>query len=271
MTSDDPFPMPELNPSVFGSGRKDTTGWTLTQSTIAAPSTTKKILLLGQSNNANSCDTPAYTVQNPTTVNVLNPYDGGIYQGRDPVLGCTDTKSSLMMPLGDRLINQAKATRVILCNVAVGGTTFALWAPSHSSQLFLRIKTGILRFRARGLEPDFILIGQGESDVEAGSSSTVVRDGIWAIVDGIRAAPISCNAPVYVGLYTVLGGTQSNTVRTGITNAVSGPRNIILGYDLDTECPAAGGFREGGSPTGTHLSVTGRNKAGPGWADLILP
>lgn len=248
-------------------GYTSVAGITQASSIISAPLTTKTIITGGQSNFATACGTSPYSTVS-SSANQLSIYDGGIYNGSSPVLGCSYNKAlaSVNMMIADSMISRSKATRAIVVPIAVGGTIYAQWVPSASNTLFSRISTAILRCRARGLEPDVFFWGEGENDNSLGTSAASITASIQAIVDGIRA--LSCTAPFYVGLYTMFGGNISSTIRTGISNSVETPRNIKLGYDADTNCTVAGGFRLG---DGTHLSDTGLTLAATGWTTLVFP
>ena len=65
----------------------------------------------------------------------------------------------------------------------------------------------------------------------------------------------------------VLGATSA-TVQQGLADAIDAGRNIIAGYDADTNCTVAGGFRLADQ---THLSNTGLTLSANGWADLVFP
>lgn len=268
----DPFRFNEL-PSAFP-GWARTNGKSEVSSYISDLGNTKTIIIGGQSNMATACGSGAYTTVSSNAQN-LSIYDGGIYAGSDPVLGAaydtTSSVSSVCMRIADSMISRGKATRCIVVPIASVGTTYDQWSPSPASglSLFGRLTTGILRCRARGLEPDAIFWGQGETDNTSGTSSASITASIRAIVDAIRASPIYCNAPFYVGLYTMNGGVTSATIRTGITNSVEGgTRKIVLGYDADTNLTVAGGFR---NVDDTHKSNTGLSTSATGWTTLAYP
>jgi hypothetical protein len=266
----DPFPVTEYPPqgAPNGVGYQLSAGRTLLSSIIATPATTKTILIGGQSNMA-SGGTVAYTTVSANAQN-LNIYDGGIYAGAEPVLGCSYAPnagpSSLCMRLMDRIISQGKATRAIGVPFAMGGTIYSEWVPGASANLFSRISTAILRCRARGLQPDKIIWGEGETDAGAGTSAASITASINAIVDGIRA--MGCVAPFYIGYYTYAGGATNATVRSGITNSVDVTgRKIMLGFDCDT-LTSAGGYRIADN---VHLSNTGLDASAIGWQGIIFP
>lgn len=240
-------------------------------SIISSPSTTKTVLIGGQSNMATAPGTTLYTAVS-NQAQFLNPGDGGIYVANDPILGCSSAPSvgisNITGRLMDRIISQGKATRSIGVNCAIGGTPFAAWPQNTAGSLFSNVATSILRCRSRSLEPDAIIWGEGEQDNIQSSSSATVTAGINSLVDGIRA--MNCIAPFYIGKYTMVGGAINSTVQTGIANSITGAtgRNIFAGYDADTNCTVAGGFR---LADGTHLSNTGLTLAANGWQGIIFP
>lgn len=238
-------------------------------SPVISLATTKTIIVGGQSNMATACGIGTYTTVNAASHN-LNIYDGGIYEGSDPVFGAsyapTTGPSSVNMRIADRLITQGKATRVIMVPIAIGGTPFASWEPTTYRSLFSRIQTAIFRCRSHNIEPDVIIWGEGETDNNSGTSAASIKNSIWAIVDGIRA--LDCEAPFYVGKYTFNGVSNGTLVRTGIDNSIDATRDIRAGYDADTNCTVAAGCRLADN---LHLSNTGLTTSANGWADLIYP
>lgn len=267
----DPFsPIYEYPPQgANGIGYSNTQGRTQVSSFVPSPDTTKTIIVGGQSLMATASGTAPYTTVSANAQN-LNIYDGGIYAGADPILGASYAPSvgpsSVSMRIADRIIVNNPTWRVIMVPIAIGGTPYISWVPSTTNSLFTRIKTAIMRCRARGIEPDKIIWGEGETDRDLGTSSTNVRNSIWAIVDGIRA--LDCNATFYIGKYTMVSGSISTAVQTGIDNSVDVSRDIVAGYDADNNATVVGGYRLADQ---THLSDTGLTLTGNGWADLIYP
>jgi hypothetical protein len=267
----DPYRVNEYPPQgVNGIGFRNVSSRTLQSSIIVAPSTTKTVIIAGQSNHATAPGTTTYTTVSSQAQN-LNIYDGGIYAGADPILGATNAAtvgvSSVSMRLMDRLISQGKATRAIAVPIAVGGSTYADWVPGSTYGLFTRLSTAILRCRARGLEPDAILWAMGETDGTLGTSAASITASINAITDAVRA--MSCVAPAYFGKFTMVSGTANSAVRTGIDNAIDTTgRKIYAGYDADTTLTVASGYRLADQ---THLSDTGLSALANGWQQLAFP
>ncbi len=244
-------------------GHSHVAGLTPLTSGVSDLLNTSAILIFGQSNMATSCGTSAYTTIN-SQAQQINIYDGALYPGVDPVFGATVTAfSSITMRLADRIISQSKKSRVIMGNCSVGGTTWDQWA---NGDLFSRIAATIWRFRAQGIEPNKIISGLGETDGVNGTIASSITSNVNILTDKIRA--LGCNAPIYLGKYTIAGGSPVAAVRTGIDNAIdNGGRGIYLGFDCDTNCPIAGGYRY----DGVHLNNAGLDIAAPAWQAIIYP
>lgn len=261
----------------FGVGYSNISGKTLRSSTIT-PAATKVIITGGQSNMATACGTGTYSTVS-ANAHQLNIYDGGVYAGADPVLGCMNGNSgpsSISMRLADSVISRGKATNCVVIPIAIGGTKYDQWVPTASQTLYGRITAAILRSRVHSWEPDAIFWAQGESDASAATSAASITASITAIVNALRAAPISWSGPFYVGFYTMnngvinggLGAGNTAGVRKGIADSVSVPLNIVAGYDADTNLTVAGGFRLGDQ---THCSSTGLATGATGWTTLAFP
>lgn len=265
----DPYSTPEY-PGV-PSGWRHIQGRAQQSSIIISPLLTKTIIVGGQSNHATTGGSGSYSTVS-ANAQQLNIYDGAIYAGQDPVLGVTydgnSSVSSINMRMADRIVVNHPTYRVIVVPIAIAGTPYAAWVPdpTGNTSLFYRLQTAILRCRARGLEPDFIIWGQGETDNTLGTSAASVKASLWSIVDGVRA--LGCVAPFYAGTFTLNTGAVSAAVATGIANSVDAGRIIRAGYNADTNATVAGGYR---AVDQTHLSNTGLTLVANGWADLILP
>lgn len=266
----DPYLLNEYPPQgkPNGMGYYNIRGRTEVSSIISAPTTTKIVIVDGQSEHATANGTMTYSTVNAAS-NQLNIYDGAIYAGADPVLGASDAPnvgySSMVMRFADRLITQGRATRVIMVPIAIGGTPWAIYEPTADGSLFTRVRCAIRRLAALGLEPDAIITARGATDAGLGTSAASMKTSVWAWADGIR--DLGCTAPIYLGKFSGAGVT-SNAIRTAMDNALDAGRNIVEGYDGDTYLTIAGGYRLADT---VHLSDTGLTKSGNDWADLVFP
>lgn len=267
---EDPFLVNEYPPSgnPQGVGFSNTRGRTLVSSIVADRANTKIVILDGQSEHATADGTATYLPAS-SQAHQLNIYDGGIYLGRDPVLGASVAPqvgpSSVIMRIADRIIARGKATRVVMVPIAIGGTPWAIYDPAAAGNLFTRVRAAIRRLSALGLSPDDIIAARGATDNNLGTSAASITNSIWAWTDGVRA--LGCTAAIWLGKFTMSSGVVSTTVQTGIANAIDAGRNIKIGYDGDTNLTVAGGYRL----DGTHLSDLGLTTAANGWADLVYP
>lgn len=258
--------------------------WTSEKTFRPAPPFTgpviKTLIVAGQSNMSTSLGpcVARYTTAYPGLALDLNVYNGSLYDLADPVCGPDDWRrmgrswewfTSPSVHIADRIIARGKANTVVICNVAVGGTIFGQWLPHAANTAFSRVRAAILRCRMRGLEPDAILWGQGEGDASLNTPVGPLADQMRAIVDGIRAAPLSCDAPFYLGYYSTYEGVAHANVRNAVNLALEYPagRNIRPGFDADTHCPVPT-YR---AADGVHLSEAGAVHSGNGWADLLFP
>jgi hypothetical protein len=121
----------------------------------------------GQSEHATANGTATYSTVN-AQAHQLSIYDGGIYSGADPVLGCSYASatgpSSMVMRIADRIITGGKKTRVVMVPIAMGGTPWAIYDPSAAGSLFTRFHLHIDALAALGLAPDKIIVGRGATD-----------------------------------------------------------------------------------------------------------
>lgn len=258
-------------PNNFGNG--NTNGRVIVPNAIHRPST-KVIITDGQSLVASSSTGPKYTpISNQ--VHNLNVYDGAIYMGADPVLGCSYHAAGIdaaptgpNLHIGDRLIATGKAARVILVPLA----NASIWPdvdPSVPGSMFGRTRVAILRCRALGFDPDAIYCGRGEGDAFLGTPSNTIRDAGWAYVDAIRA--MNCTCPVYVGIHSRLStgpGGVNATTRAGLQAMVNVGRDIRAGFDCDT---LEGTNRQTAAGDPVHLTTEGATNYGNAIADLMFP
>jgi hypothetical protein len=268
-TRPDPFLLNEYPPQGVpnGVGYRNARGRVEVSSIIADRPNTQIIIVDGQSEHATANGTSAHTVSN-SAAHQLNVYDGGIYEIAEPLLGCSYAPavgpSSMIGQMADYIIDQALATRVIMVPIAIGGTPWAIYDPAAAGSLFTRFRAAYLRLQALGLEPDHIIAARGATDGVLGTSAADVTTAIHAWADGVRA--LGCDAPIWLGKFTMVGGSANSTVRTGMDNAIHVGRDIRAGYDGDTHLTVGGGYRL----DGVHLSNTGLQKAAEDWVDLIF-
>lgn len=254
-----------------GIGYNKIRGRTEKSSVIADRANTKIIIVDGQSEHATANGTGAYTTVSANVHN-FNIYDGGIYDCIDPLLGQSSAPSvgtsSVAARIGDRIIAQGGATRVIMVPIAMGGTPWAIYQPTATGSLFTRVQAAILRLRALGLAPDAIMVARGTTDNGAGTTQASAKASMLAWVNGVRALGVTC--PIYLGKFTYAGVALGNStaIRAAVDEVVAtAGLNVLAGYDGDSNLLLANGYRLADT---IHLSETGLTRSANGWADLIL-
>lgn len=203
--------------------------------------TTGALLHYGQSNQANFM----FDTYTPTATNshMMNPFSGGVYRMKEPVMGCngglpggTNTYGCCLSRLGDKLIALGWRTRIVICSVAAGGTTSLQWANGDCTN---RLRVAARRMIGRGFAPNIVVRHQGESDTTQGFTPTQVRDNIFAEVAILRAEGVTC--PVLCCLVartnTAAVGTPAyDNVRAGqiaATGLFGNNLGIFAGPDTD--------------------------------------
>lgn len=195
---------------------------------IVAGQATAVIVVSGQSVSANyaaNLYTPTHT-----SVHNFNIYDGGVYQAKDPLLGCTGTSGNWLGYLGDKLIVAGTFERVILVPISVGGTECARWAAGGDCNH--RIVVVCKRLAAAGITPSAWLWSQGEVDVFLETTTASYQASLQSVIDTIRAQGVDC--PVFVNQETWRIGVTSDAIRAAQAAVVDHANGIWLGADFDT-------------------------------------
>ena len=123
----------------------------------------KVLFTFGQSNSANY----GQKLYKPSH-NVFNYFEGRIYSSQDPLIGATGEGGSVWNILADRMIDEKMASSVTLIPIGVGGVKIADWA--EGGFLYNKLIETIDQVNKQGIELDYILWHQGESDNIAGTS-----------------------------------------------------------------------------------------------------
>lgn len=218
------------------------------------------ILIAGQSNGANylGSDAPSY-LASPAVVN-FNVYDGQCYQAREPLLGAGGIHGSFADRLGDLIIKNGIADRVVLAPVAIGGTIAQDW---HGI-LYPRIAVALEGLRRQGLKPDVILWQQGEAEAQTPNySAERYQDDIHAITALIRAVGI--DAPFYVAVSTTCQEqTKRNdkTIQRAQRTIEDETRMIRKGADTDQ-------FGSEYRADGCHFSARGADVVAREWFKAV--
>jgi hypothetical protein len=196
-----------------------------------------------------------------------------MYKTKEPILSCNGSLFGYGFPygnwtarLGDLLISAGTFDRVIICNVAAGGTTSLQWAKGGDCNN--RLVVAAKRLLAAGLQPTRVLRHQGETDASSGAfTAAEVTANIWSEVDTLRDNGITARVMVsHVAYYRAssVGTADYLAVRQGQSDAVDATRDIILGPDTDTLGSA---FRQSDD---LHWSASGAAAVADLFKDAII-
>lgn len=227
----DPYVINELgtDPTILP-GWRGIDGLTQVDPRLVAGEKTGVILCGGQSLMGNYTQTPFTPVN--AKVQVLNPYNGGIYQvGSTSLPGAGGVLDHIGKRIADKLITDGEYARVILVPIAISSTTFADWAVGGAVNH--RIGVASRRLASLGLAANFVLWGQGESDNVFATSQASCSASLASIFATIRGQAALAAAPIVLSFESYYLGTTSSIVRAAQAAAVDGT-SVIAGPDLDT-------------------------------------
>jgi hypothetical protein len=228
-------------------------GRTLSNPTVDAQ--TAVIVIVGQSNAGNFGTGPAYVPTHAASIFNLSLHNGGIYTAAEPLLGNDSQGFGFGIRLADKLITAGLYTKVILCPMAVGGTSVTQWATGPCNH---RITAMGSRLAMRGLTPTFVLWHQGESD--GGTSQGVYSAMLAKVISDFRAVGVA--APFFVAQVTY------PNVNTGVRAAQAAAANgvdVFLGPDTDVLTTGTGHR----AVDGVHFNATGHDAHAQLWFDKI--
>lgn len=232
---------------------RETGARTLADPRLVSGERTGVFICAGQSNIANSVDV-GYSVTNPTKIQNLNIFDGGVYETVDPLLGCSSTGGSWLGRMGDKLITANIFDRVILVPIGRGGSSVTDWLPS--APLGSCLKTAVTRCAARGYSISGFLWQQGEADASAGMTQSTYSANLANVI-----APFMM-APWFIGRSTYVSGVTNASIRAACTAAVNGT-TVFAGADTDTLNASS---RQSDN---LHFNASGANSAATLWTTAI--
>lgn len=255
----DPYIFPEWAAGNPPGGNNRPAGKAIRNPRINAGENTGVFIVAGQSNASNYTMGAAYTQANPSKIDVLNIYDGGVYAATEPVLGCEtygsdQTRGNIFVQVADQLISAGVFQRVILIPIAIGGTPVNLWTTPFGDRLMVAFR----RAQAVGLTVTGVLWMQGEAD--PGNTQAVYQADLASVIAKPRAQGFA--APWFIGRCTYFTGTTSAAVRAAQTAIVNNV-DIFAGADTDTLTAA---YRY---DNGHFNSTTGAAAAATLWKNAI--
>jgi hypothetical protein len=218
----------------------------------------------GQSNAGNTTNSAA-SLTNPTKIHNLNFYDGGLYAGADPLLGCQMINAtvpgvgSVWSRMADKLVTDGKYDHVVLVPTAIGLTSVNDWAVN--STLDQRIIVAARRAKALGLTITGFTWLQGETDRSLNTTQAAYQASMTSLINLVRAD--GHPAPWFIAKCSYQTGAASSAVQAAQVAMANGT-DIFAGADSDSV--VAAGDRQSDN---THFTDQGAGKVGPLWASTI--
>jgi hypothetical protein len=259
----DPMLYAQEFPSQPMGGNKNLVGKTL-QHPSALTGNIGTFICCGQSNAGNTTNSAA-TLTNPTKIHNLNFYDGGLYAGADPLLGCQMINAtvpgvgSVWSRMADKLVSDGKYDHVVLVPTAIGATSVNDWLVNPT--LSQRIVVAARRARELGLTISGLLWLQGETDRTLGTSQAAYQSAMTSLIGLLRAD--GNLAPWLIAICSYQTGLTSSAVQAAQAAMPNGV-DIFAGANCDSVVSA--GDRQSDN---THFTDQGAGKAANLWAAAI--
>ena len=213
------------------------------------------ILIFGQSNGANSGDTPY--VPSHRVFN-FNMFDGQCYVAKDPLLGATERGGNFATRMADMLIERGLFDGVLLAPISVGGSRIEEWSTGGARHR--RLQIAIKRGMDLGLQFTHLLWHQGETNARYGPDGPLYAACFMDIYAALRRYGV--HAPIYVAQATVCDSPPNEIIRAA-QRAVVDPRlGIFAGPDTDTI-----GFSD--RYDNCHMAESGLIKHAQLWIDAL--
>lgn len=236
-----------------------TAGKTVSDPRLVSGDRTAVFVIAGQSNATNVAP-DQYTPTNLAKIDNLSIYDGGTYQGKDPLIGCRNSGGNLFTRMADKLITDDIYDRVVLIPIAISATKVSEWAADPS--LYDRLSVAASRANAVGLTVTAYLWQQGESETTLGTSQAAYAADLATAIGRPRAN--GWDAPWILAKSTYINGATSSAVRAALAAAVNGT-DIFAGPDTDT----LAGTAVNRQVDDTHFTTAGAIAAAALWVTAI--
>jgi hypothetical protein len=208
---------------------------------------TAVILIFGQSNGANSGDTP-YIPRN--RVFNLNVFDGQCYAARDPLLGATESRGNFATRMADMLIEQNYLDTIVLVPISVGGSRIEEWTTGGARHR--RLQIAIKRVIDQELVFTHVLWHQGESNAGDDADAHLYDACFMNIHLALRSYGVA--APIYVAQATLCNSPPNEVIRSA--------HGSLAGPDTDT-------IGAGDRYDGCHMAQSGLIKHARLWVETL--
>lgn len=225
------------------------------------PQTARTMVLLvsGQSNSANHAG-QRHTSQHGDKV--LNYFDGKCYIAQSPLLGSTGLEGESWTLLGNQLIAQGKADRVIIVSTGVAGSSIKQWQIGSDFQKTLVNDYDNLATHYR---PTHFLWHQGETDFVNQTTQSEYEQMLAGLLNSLRERGM--NAPMYIShtsqCWMNPNWKEDNPIRRAQSTVINTVANTHAGVDSDALMGELDRFDN------CHFSETGQEKFARAWLGIL--
>lgn len=223
---------------------------------------TKVLLLIGQSNAGNHAG-QRYTSQYGSRV--LNLYDSKCFIAESPLLGSTGFGGESWTLLGNKLIKNNLADRVILIPAAIAGSKLESW---QKGKVLNRMLLEVIAEATSMYRITDVLWHQGEADFRAGTTKEQYIFMLRSLVESLRDHNL--DAPLYVSIASKCwlndlsgGWKENNPVSLAQSMLDDSSLKIYRGVNTDRLMNRIDRYDD------CHFSATGQEKFTEEWVSIL--
>jgi hypothetical protein len=216
---------------------------------------TAVMLIFGQSNGANSGDSPYVPRRRVFNFNL---FDGHCYIAKDPLLGATERLGNFAGRMADTLIERGHFDTVVLAPIGVGGSMVEEWTTGGARHR--RLQIAVKRAMDASLTFTHLLWHQGESNAACNTDPKLYAACLLNIHGAIRSYGV--NAALYVAQASVCRSPPNEAIRSAQRAVLNPSLGIRAGPDTDT-------IGLGDRYDGCHMNESGLNKHAELWVEAL--
>ncbi|MBS1174504.1 MAG: putative secreted protein [Burkholderiaceae bacterium] len=229
---------------------------------VNCPKQTERTLVLLISGQSNSANHGGQRYASQYGDKVLNYFDGKCYIAQSPLLGSTGLEGDSWTLLGNLLIQQGKAERVIIAPTGIAGSAISQWKVGSPYQQMLQSSTQKLLAQYRVTH---MLWHQGETDYGKRTSQEDYEKLFTGIADALRQQGM--DAPIYVSqasqCWMDMYWRANNPVVMAQRALANPEKNIRAGVNSDALMGALDRYDN------CHFSGSGQEKFARAWLELL--
>jgi hypothetical protein len=225
------------------------------------------MVILPAQSNCTSVAPTTYTPAHASAVDQMSLTTGGIYSAVDPLLNLTGVGGMPMLRLADNLITANLFDRVVLFDVAAGGTSISDWDTGIEST---KLSAVVSRLKAKGwlggiTNVTTIFVGcQGEQDTNLGTLRAAYTASQNSIISKSRALGFAGTwfIPQAESWYMGAAGAEVVAGQAAVINHGSG---VWEGPNLDALVGTACGGLACRQADNLHFSDAGASSMATAW------